>query len=227
MKKGRLLFLVLVFVVLLSACSVGVPQSEYDALQSQLDELQDTIASMEAEKTANSGSETAAAETDPKPSTEATVAPVNEIGARKNPVPIGQVLSGSLTYFGDPLCEFEMSITNVVRGDEAWAAIKEANMFNDAPPEGYEYVLIQVWTKNVTDLSGSDEPLAISRFDFELARGDDSISSDQPSIVVPSPELDFTLYEGSEDHGYIAFLVKQDDANIKVVFTGDFWFLLQ
>ena len=166
-----------------------------------------------------------------EPAEETVIDPATEtesdIGTRKNPVPVGQVLSGALSISGDPLCSFDISIIDVVRGEDAWKMIEDANQFNDAPGDDEEYVLVKVRIKNTKDLTGSDEALEISGFDFELATSSDSISDNQPVVVTPSPELDLTLYEGSEDEGYMAFLASKADANIKAVFADSFWFLLQ
>ena len=115
----------------------------------------------------------------------------------------------------------------VVRGNDAWKMIYEANMFNEEPADDQEYIVAKIHVKNTADLTGKDEPLEISKYDFDLASSNDSISDNQPLIVVPKPELSLTLYEGSEDEGYIAFLVNKSDDNLKTVFVDSFWLLLQ
>jgi hypothetical protein len=219
MKK---LIVLVVVVMLLGSC--GVSQQDYDAMASQVNALQSQLAMSEQ---TDSEQNTVESTPSPEPTIEPTPVSTPETGTRKNPASIGQVITGSLTKGGDPLCSYELCITSVIRGESAWEAIKKANQFNDEPTEGFEYILVSVRVKNTMDLSGNDEPLEINRYDFDLARSDDSIDSNQPIVVLPTPELDAKLYEGSEDEGYIAFLVNKSDLNVKTIFIESDWFLLQ
>ncbi len=205
MKKLLLSILALILVLSLVACS------------------QQTAANNQDSTTTENTDENVVDQTTASPTPQPTI----QIGTRKNPVPLGDSLIGSLQIAGSPLCNFEMSITSTTRGKEAWTIIEDANMFNDEPTDDHEYILVKVRVKNLQDLSGADDSLDINKYDFDLATSSDSISDNQPSIVLPSPELDFKLYEGSEDEGYIAFMVEKSDKNPKAVFVDNFWFLLQ
>ena len=37
-----------------------------------------------------------------------------------------------------------ISVKEVIRGKKAWNKIKDANMFNSEPQDGYEYILVKV-----------------------------------------------------------------------------------
>jgi len=71
--------------------------------------------------------------------------PINTQGSYSNPYPFG--LPAKLTQ-GKAL--FEMSIPQVVRGGEAQNIIKTANLFNEDPPDGMEYVLVHIYIKYIS-----------------------------------------------------------------------------
>jgi outer membrane murein-binding lipoprotein Lpp len=234
MKKFFILQAFVFLSILLAACSApAASRQDYDTLAKEYDSLKNTMSSLESEVQAltnGSKDEPGGAESEEpsgEPEEEPSPTPATNFGARKNPVPLGQTLTGEMTIDDDPLCNFEMKIISVLRGSKAWGEIKKANANNDKPPAGKEYVLFKVSVKNTRDLSGEDSKLDIDYLDFKYAMSDDSIVDDYKSVVLPDPVLDFKLYEGSQREGCVAFLADKADKNIKAVFSEDFWFLLQ
>ncbi|MCR8656875.1 DUF4352 domain-containing protein [Paenibacillus endoradicis] len=106
----------------------------------------------------------------------------------------------------------------------------EANRFNNAPPEGYEYLLVKInfkVTKNLVE----DKAVSISDYDFKLvsAEGKDY---DHKTIVEPDPEFSANLYEGASTSGWAAYLVKKDDTPLlsfgrNYDGTGGIWFKVE
>jgi hypothetical protein len=117
---------------------------------------------------------------------------------------------------------YNFEIKSVIRGEEAWSVIHEANMFNDAPPSGMEAIMIEMYVK-VTSTSGF----------LTLASNDFSIST-KGRIIDPytySPcclasagytEFDAKLNPGGELTGWIASMVNIDDNAPLLVLGADY-----
>ena len=92
--------------------------------------------------------------------TEKEVEATSALGKRSNPVPLGTAATFPTSYYGEGGEKIEATISvtlsNVVRGDEAYAYLAEANRFNDEAPEGYEWVIFDV--ELVLDEGSDDEP---------------------------------------------------------------------
>ncbi len=56
-------------------------------------------------------------------------------GSRQNPYPLGSVVE---------LANWQASVTQMIRGDEAESLLLAANMFNDPAPDGFEYLLLKL-----------------------------------------------------------------------------------
>ncbi len=93
----------------------------------------------------------------PPPSDTATSSPIPKIGSLDSPVPYNA--KGTLT---DPLSggTFDLQVQKVVRGPEALYLIRQASTKNLNPPQGMEYILIEV---TATLDSGN---LSLSDYDF-------------------------------------------------------------
>lgn len=75
--------------------------------------------------------------------------PTSDIGRRTNPVPLGESITFDDTYRSEDFEDqydavYEIAITDVVRGEEAWAALEEENSFNEPAPEGMEWIIISL-----------------------------------------------------------------------------------
>ena len=101
----------------------------------------------------------------------------------------------------------------VVRGKAAWEAIQAANMFNDPPPEGMEYLLVKLHVRCTYD---DKEQHSISTSDFKLT-GDHLTLYPHANVVEPDPELDADLYKGGETTGWVAFLLPQEEGDLILI----------
>jgi hypothetical protein len=139
----------------------------------------------------------------------------NDLGFNVNsPVPFGESAVGE---------NWEIWIVDHVRGDEALDRVMEANMFNDEPEEGMEYVLVHVGARNV---GTSAEPEQISSFLFRIT-GDAGRVYDNPWVVDPEPALDFEMYPGGEATGWITMMVPEGEQNLRLVYEPWFSFTAQ
>lgn len=101
----------------------------------------------------------------------------------------------------------EVTVLEYIRGEDANQMIKDANMFNDEPKPGNEYLLVKVRVKYV---SGPSE-LSVSPTYFKaFANG---VGREYAWVVMPdsTPKLDSVeLVQGGVIEGWIAFEVPED-----------------
>jgi len=143
-----------------------------------------------------------------------------------NPAPLG---TAQIIEVEDILQKYkaEISVKEIIRGEEAWKMIKEANMFNGEAPDGYEYVLAKIYFKLLNINEGQSYRLSDAWFDLVSSDGK---KYDYASVVEPNPSLNAELYKGASHEGWAAFLVKKDDKAPKLVFgrkydgSGGIWF---
>ena len=159
------------------------------------------------------------------PSTVAqTSAPKQEtVGTRKNPAKLNETVRVELDSILNKGIA-EVSLIEVIRGDEAAKMVEDANMFNEPAPEGKEYILAKFHITFVQDKSGNDEPLSVNYLDFCYASSTFSLNDDI-SLVVVNDKLDLKLYEGASGEGYVLLIADKDDAGY-AVFNDNIWFAL-
>ena len=99
--------------------------------------------------------------------------PSNEVGkSREAPAPLGETAT---------MEEWELSVLEVLRGDEAWERVQLANRYNDAPDQAMQYVLVKLSARYI----GTEEPDAhkgIREGHCQLT-GTDNELRDPPSII--------------------------------------------
>lgn len=129
---------------------------------------------------------------------------------------------GSPAPFGETVIteNYKVTILEVVRGEDAWAMIQEANMFNDEPAEGMEYVAFRV---HIQYIGTDDEAESISEIFFDIT-GSANVVYDDPFVVAPDPVLDAKLYPGGETEGWVVLQVAIDETNIMAIFNPLFSF---
>jgi|SRR5690606_19094051 len=134
-----------------------------------------------------------------------------KLGSRSNPILFQQIATVEDKLYnndGDEFAiKFDLTVSEVIRGEEAYNQLKTMNEFNEAAPEGYEWVLaktkVQFTESETQDLSFMID--GIMNFKM-VSKSGDIYSGD----IVPTTEPDFSfeLYVGSEHEGYIGGLVK-------------------
>lgn len=147
--------------------------------------------------------------------------------SRSNPAEIGATLPFSVKGVIDDYSG-SVSVMQVVRGEQAWQMIQEANMFNEEPKSGYEYLLVKAKVA-ITKNAKPDAAVDLWGGDFTLI-STTGTAYDYPLVVTPDPSLDASIYVGSSNEGWVAFEVKKTDESPLVVFerkydgTGGVWF---
>lgn len=115
---------------------------------------------------------------------------------------------------------WEISIIEVIRGDEAWNMALAANQYNDPPEDGFEYIAVKVYVHNIDT---EDVARNISDFDFNTT-GSIGVLYEVPSIVDPDPALDITLYPDGEYEGWMILKVAVGETELRLVFDPLFEF---
>jgi len=100
----------------------------------------------------------------------------------------------------------EVVVKEIVRGETANKMVADANIFNDPPKEGYEYLLAKVYVKLISIDEGA---LTLSPLQFSLISSDGK-EYDMPFVVLPEPEITTTLYPGASHEGWVVFEVKKE-----------------
>lgn len=127
------------------------------------------------------------------------------LGTRANPYPFGEA--------GDSGAGFTLRVTGFIR--PADRVIRDANVVNPIPPEGREYVIVRV---ELDCIAGTDGRCEADAIDFELA-GDEGVIYQNP-FVFYDDELDISVFSGTTATGSLVFLIRDDDANLKLLYKG-------
>lgn len=218
MKRKRLLLFAGLGVLLLCACGslllFFMPNREETTTTERTGEVAEVV---EETATPEAAAEaTAETETVAEPTSEPTAEPTATAEPTSTPLPPPEGTSRGNPYPMDALVEapnWDIQVLEVVRGEEAWAAIQAANQFNEPPPDGMQYVLVRL--KAVSTHADAESHL-ISGSDFHLT-GDRFQRYRNASVVAPEPELSGELFTGGETEGWIAFAVGQDEGQLMLV----------
>lgn len=135
----------------------------------------------------------------------------SEIGSRTNPIPFQQTATVSDELYNDNgdafAIKFDLTVLEVVRGEEAYQQLVAMNEFNEPAPEGYEWVLAKTKVKfsesETEDLAFNID--GIMNFNMVSESGD-IYSGDLYGTT--EPDFSFEMYVGNEKEGYISGLVK-------------------
>lgn len=148
----------------------------------------------------------------------------SNVGTRLNPVPIGEnaTYNGMENLFND--YKAELTVTDVIRGADAWALVKKGNKFNDKPESGKEYILVKFKIKVLESVD--DKKVDMNNAQFTFVNSSGATYDDFISVSGLKPALT-DLYAGAETEGYAYELIDEGD-NPLVVFhegyDGEVWF---
>jgi hypothetical protein len=159
--------------------------------------------------------ETLAATATPEPT--ATTAPT----ATPEPAEPGTSRSAPLPLDSDLRFEdWAVTISAVIRGEEAAQAIADANQFNSPAPEGFQYLLV---TLTLTNISSEQEAKSVL-FGVDLrVTGERNLLYSRATGVVPQP-LEGELFPEGSATGQIPFLVPADEDNLQFFVAESFSF---
>jgi hypothetical protein len=110
-----------------------------------------------------------------------------------------------------------ITVKDIIRGDQAITMIKAANQFNDEPSSGYDYILMKI----KFELLDAPDQYDLNGYSFKLVsnKGKDYESV---SVVQPEPKLQCNLYKGASNEGYATFKVETTDDKPVLTFGRDY-----
>ncbi|HAN10098.1 MAG TPA: hypothetical protein DCP90_05715 [Clostridiales bacterium] len=126
------------------------------------------------------------------------------LNSRTNPAVIGETLAIPCENFMEGSYKVELTLTEVVRGENANSRVALANQFNSKATPGNSYILAKFKVKvlETTD----DKAININNSSFELVRSDGTVYNDFVSVSGIKPSLSTELYKGAEFEGYVEFI---------------------
>ena len=134
------------------------------------------------------------------------------VGVRSNPLPFGDTITVMENIYDDSFnayaSSFEITLLEMIRGDEAWEVIKNENEFNEPAEDGFEYVLVKV-KGFLKDSETEDDFLWASSMNFDFVSSEGEVY-DWGSAVIPN-EFEKELYNGGTVEGFIVGQVKVGD----------------
>lgn len=127
----------------------------------------------------------------------------------------------------DEYLALEISISDFMRGEEAYDFIKAEDSYNEAPPEGMEYICVKADVKVLE--SSPDEAFYASYYDFYAYSS--SYSEYSGPWIYSKNDLDGRAYAGGTISGYLFLCVDVDDETPSLVFDYGYdstavWFKL-
>lgn len=147
-----------------------------------------------------------------RPSPTPTLAPLGS--TRERAVPLGQ----SVVWTGREGEQIRFTILSAHRGDEARTMIQSASPTNLALTFDWALFVFKVRAEFLN--AGRKTSLVLSEFDFRAmaASGQEYPLPDSPPITPPSPRLGRNLVVGDVAEGWLALVVRADDADIALVY---------
>ena len=151
------------------------------------------------------------------------------IGKRSNPVPVGTTATFDTQYYTEDGSKIEtnvsMTVSNVIRGQEAMNYLTSANQFNETPPAGKEWVIFDVVMK--LNKGSQDDPYYVMPNFTPVSSNGEEVSQEAYATLNDGEEFGYKdLYEGGTQTGKVGILVPTgddtliefDDFNTKLFF---------
>jgi hypothetical protein len=110
---------------------------------------------------------------------------------------------------------WELSINQVVRGEDAWTMVLDANEYNDPPAEGMEYLAVNLHVRYIGTVDRA-ENINSSYFS---STGNAGVLYDLPLVLEPAPPLDIVLYPGGAYDGWIVLQAAKGETGVMLAFT--------
>ena len=142
-----------------------------------------------------------------------------------NPAPVGARLSGIIEcgqgYTSHELYNMNITLLEVVRGDDAWKRLRMAGDSNKPAAAGFEYVLARV---KFEYYARGTPGLCVHKLLPEQFTACSVEGVDYPAatdVVLPKPEMGGELHSGESLEGWIGFLVRRTDKKPLLNYSAD------
>ncbi len=134
----------------------------------------------------------------------ATSKPVEAGASRSKPLSLGTEFKGK---------DWAITVSDVIRGQDAAQAIAKANQFNTPPKQGFEYLIANVKLKNVS--TKQEAQSASMAVDLHIT-GDKNIAYSRASVVPPK-QLGGELFPNGAAEGQVVFEIPSDEKNLMFI----------
>ncbi|MBN1262057.1 MAG: hypothetical protein JXB35_15365 [Anaerolineae bacterium] len=129
-------------------------------------------------------------------------APLQQLGeSRAQPYPANTVVFTE---------NARVKVNGFIRGAAAWELLHEANQFNQPPPEGWEYLLVDLdlrWTGKDSEFRWLSCTVTGSALRVHQAF----------AAVVPEPRAKFDFRSQKHSAGWAAYLIQEGEGNLIVI----------
>jgi hypothetical protein len=146
--------------------------------------------------------------------------------SRTNRLPLGQTCQCSIVRGPGERSDLQIKVVSINRS--AWGLLQQTNPVNTPPKEGFDYLMVTLYTKYVS--GPRDLPVSLDRFDYTLIDANDT--QYVPAFVVePQPMTSQTAYPGNEMTATVTFQVPRGDSDLALVWryndVSPVWFGLR
>jgi hypothetical protein len=113
--------------------------------------------------------------------------------------------------------DWEVTVLEVVRGDEAWRVVKEASSNNEPPASGMEYIAVN---SRVRSINSEDNPqLVFGNGGLYATTGSVNVVYDDSAVMyLPDPALACFVYPGGECEGWSVLEVGVGETGVMLIF---------
>lgn len=113
--------------------------------------------------------------------------------------------------------DWEVTVLEVVRGDEAWNMAKEASSNNQPPPSGMEYIAVK---SRVRSIDSEDQPLLVfGNGGLYATTGSANVVYDDSTVMyLPDPALACYVYPGGECQGWSILEIGVGETGVLLIF---------
>ncbi len=129
-------------------------------------------------------------------------------GTRKSPYTLNETAAfdGMKSTFYSFIADLTM--TEIIRGEEAYNLVMQGSKYNDVPPEGKEYILAKFKIKALE--SKNDEKIDMNEYMFDFVSAEGIKYNDFVNVSGLEPKLT-EIYAGAEIEGWAYQLVDISD----------------
>jgi hypothetical protein len=113
--------------------------------------------------------------------------------------------------------DWEVTVLEVVRGDEAWRMVKEASSNNKPPASGMEFIAIK---SRVRSINSEDIPQFVYGNGglYAISGNTNVVYGDSPVMYLPDPALACYVYPGGECEGWSVFEIGVAETGLILIF---------
>lgn len=132
-----------------------------------------------------------------------------------NPIDIGktQTIKSDSMFGNNPT--YELTVKEILRGEEAWKLVKAENSFNTPPKDiNCEYLLVKIHFKLI-DIE-NDAAYSLSPYGIKLVSTNGKVYESLSYAVTPEPSLRTELYKGCEHEGWALYEIAKNDLKPKL-----------